>query len=97
MFSPDYVEMDRKSAMRDFELRLKNYEKTYEEISDKCEVERYGFCNVWIMVNRNDSKWMVVDWCKSMVDTLPNICNVALYGNLSPPKTVPMKVRPIQI
>jgi len=33
--------MDRESAMKDFEARLKHYEKEYEEISDKCELERY--------------------------------------------------------
>ena len=33
--------MDRESAMKDFEARLSHYEKEYEEISDKCEMERY--------------------------------------------------------
>ena len=40
-YSPDYIEMDRESARKDFEARLKHYEKEYEEISDKCEIERF--------------------------------------------------------
>lgn len=40
IYSPDYVHIDQEKAAEDFKLRLQHYEETYQEISDKCELER---------------------------------------------------------
>ncbi|XP_066915176.1 6-phosphofructo-2-kinase/fructose-2,6-bisphosphatase 2-like [Clytia hemisphaerica] len=55
-YSPDYIEMDRESARKDFEARLKHYEKEYEEISDKCEIER---CSSYIKIIDAGKQYLV--------------------------------------
>ena len=44
VFSPDYVKVDRDTAMEDFRKRIKHYEDTYEPLSLEKEgwVERLG-------------------------------------------------------
>lgn len=55
-FSPDYTDMDRESAMRDFNARLCHYEKEYEEISDKYESER---CSSYIKIIDAGKQYLV--------------------------------------
>lgn len=49
VFSPDYVKVDRDTAMEDFRKRIKHYEDTYEPLSLEKEgwVERFGHQQVF--------------------------------------------------